>query len=217
MGQTEAFFAHFKVPFDVRFFSLTAVMADLNVVDAAVQRLLARVGPSFDRSLATLNLDSIYEVEPPRGGTHLFKVVLFAPVISSASTIIVTNLMDGWSSLSYNLAKEIGVPQIQVTSTGVKAQFSQQMFEFWRDGVSSRVVMVMRDSDEWVFFERGDVEAFEDSSLYAQRLKRRRLTRESLVNSLRKLGWDTTNSLFWQSNQKAIYFDQTHKKRIALQ
>jgi hypothetical protein len=194
--------------FDARFLSLTAVMADVAAVDAAIQRLIARWGMIFSRSSGALDLASIYEIAPPAGGAHMFKLVLYAPAASPTVCIIVTNLQDGWSSLSHNVAKELGAPQIQVTSTERGAYWSGHHFRTWRDGAERRVVMVIRDSDKWVFSEEGEPESFETPSFYKRRLKRDRLTREVLVGYLRQLGCDPTDRGFWETDRDAIYFRQ---------
>ena len=195
----------------MRFLSLTAVSAELNVVDEAIQRILAGWIVSA-RTTSALDLGAIYDVEPPSGGAHPYKLVVFAPTASPASSIIVTNLRDGWASLSHAVAREVGAPQMQIISTGRGAAYPQHLFQCWRDGTARRIVMAMRDSERWEFFEHGEVEPFEDAGLYLQRLKRCRLTRETLVSYLLQLGWDVTSERFWHSERDAVYFKQSRKR-----
>ena len=85
------------------------------------------------------------------------------------------------------------------------------MFQLWRNGVRERSVMVMRDSDKWVFFEKGQLEEFEEPELYGRRLKRERLDRVALLRYLKRLGFDLNDPLFWSTAQPCTLFRQQNK------
>jgi hypothetical protein len=71
--------------------------------------------------------------------------------------------------------------------------------------------MVMRDSDAWIFVQKGEPEDFEDVELYNNRLKRDRLNREAVTRYLRKLGWGIDEPSFWKASD-AVYFEETSKR-----
>jgi hypothetical protein len=86
--------------FAVRYVSFAGMRVPQAVVDKGIQAILAKIAPGrFRRSRGPLDLAGIYAVEPPRGGAHLFKVVIYTPRQVPTICVLVTNLQDGWSSL----------------------------------------------------------------------------------------------------------------------
>src|SRR5579885_1493937 len=55
-----------------------------------------------------------------------------------------TNLSDGWTSLSSLIAEEVKVFQIQVISSEKSALYPINRFQIWREGRSVRSVLVMK-------------------------------------------------------------------------
>ena len=101
-----------------RHLSFTAMAIPQLEATQAVERILSRIAPNrYRRSSGPINLAAIYDVEPPRGGAHLHRLVIYSPLQVPSFCVLVTNLWDGWSSLSYLLAKEHGRFQVQVKST----------------------------------------------------------------------------------------------------
>jgi hypothetical protein len=86
--------------------------------------------------------------------------------------VLVTNLADGWNSLSDNIAKEHDEFQMQIISTRTEAQYPKNSLEVWRHGLSVRKIMAMRDSDDWIFFQGGAPEDYENQSFYARSMKK---------------------------------------------
>ncbi len=197
---------------DRRFLSLTLAQVPLDRMDRAVQTVLSRIAKGrFQRSEGELFLSTIYELEPTPGGAHPFKLVIYSSAISKDYSILITNLVDGWNSLSYLIAKEHHEFQIQIISTNTHENFAKNRMETWRDGSSSRAVMAMQDSNEWVFFQKGDPEFFEDLKFYQNRIKKKRLNREILLNYMRAIGIDVSSELFWETKEKAIYYNEIQK------
>jgi hypothetical protein len=69
----------------------------------------------------------------------------------------------------------------------------------------------MRDSDEWVFFQKGEPQGFEEPELYLLRLKRDRLNRVIIVRYLQRCGWDIARASFWDAPE-AVYFEELRKQ-----
>jgi len=64
-------------------------------------------------------------------------------------------------------------------------------------GESVRTVYAMRDSDAWVFFEKGDPLPFEETNLYHARRKKDRLTPEIIAMYLERIGYGSLRREFW--------------------
>jgi hypothetical protein len=125
--------------------------------------------------------------------------------------VLVANLQDGWSSLCHLLAREHRQFQIQAKSTRPGAAWPQNKIDVWGDGERSRVVMAMRDTDAWKFFQKGEPRDFEEVALYERRIIRQRLDRDAIVRYLRRIGWDISKPSFWESTMEATYFEEISK------
>jgi hypothetical protein len=196
-----------------RTLSLTVIGASLDTVDQEIRAVLSRIAPNrFRRVVGELCLNAIYEIDPPTGGAHLFKLVIYTPRQSMGNCVLVTNVTDGWNSLCHKIANEYKHFQFQVISSRPDVKYPQNFFEVWRSGVSTRAVICMRDSDKWVFFQKGKSEDFEETSFYEHRVKRARLTREIITGYLRKNGWNIDQPSFWEAATGGIYFEELRKK-----
>jgi hypothetical protein len=202
----------------LRFLALTIARLPLNEMDITVQGVLSRIAEGrFQRSTGCLDLTRIYELEPPAGGAHLFKILLYSPESSPGSSVLITNVADGWNSLCHLVEKDHQSYQIQIISTRSDAEFPQNRLEVWTNGVSRRVVMTMRDSDDWIFFQKGPQEPFEDAAFYKATTKRKRLDREIIVKYMKTAGYDLTNGSFWRTSEEAVYYEEQSKiKGMAL-
>jgi hypothetical protein len=192
-----------------RFLSFTITTASRERVDQSLQLVLSRIKLGrFRRFTAPLSLSTIYEVEPPAGGAHPFKLVLYTPSQVPKCCVVITNKADGWNSLFHLIAKEHHEFQIQVISTQDDVEYPKNKIEIWRSGQSVRTVMVIRDSDKWVFFEKGEIEKFEQQHLYKNRIKKMRLNRNHIIEYCQSIGWDITKDSFWKTDQESIYYEE---------
>jgi hypothetical protein len=65
----------------------------------------------------------------------------------------------------------------------------------------------MKDGDRWVFWQEGTPLRAENLHDYTKRRKRDRLTRESLIEILKKeFEWDLLDDRTWTSDKEGIYF-----------
>lgn len=154
-----------------------------------------------------LDLNQMYVCAPPTGGAHPHKVVLYAPQSDIGSTVLITNRQDGWSSLSYQLAKRLGARIAQIIATQHGVEYPQVYFHAWVAG-AERAVVCMRDSHAWVFQAQGQELPFEELSAYSARRVSMRLTRERALSYVRAMGWDAVDPNFWQTGRNAVYFQQ---------
>jgi hypothetical protein len=100
---------------------------------------------------------------------------------------------------------------LQAISTRLNVEYPSNRIEVWKTGKSIRKVIAMRDSDEWEFMERGELQDFEEKDLYRNRIIQKRLDRQAITRYLRRVGWDISDQSFWKSDVDAIYFEETAK------
>lgn len=195
-----------------RFLSVAIADTSRDGLDQAAERVFDRIAAGHIRkSVRKLCLADIYEIDPPPGAAHLSTVAVFSPPTLTGISALVTNLADGWNSLCHLVATEHRRFQIQVISTRDNVKYPQHRIEVWHNGMSTRVVMAMRDSDEWVFVDKGEPEGFEETALYQKRLIKDRLNRAIIVRCLQRIGWDVTQSSFWEA-EDAVYFEELRKR-----
>ena len=195
-----------------RYLSLAVMSVPQVEVDQGIQKVLSRIAHDrFRRSTARLDLGRIYNIDPPRGGSHLFKLVIYTPQQVPTVSVLVTNVADGWNSLCHLLAKEHNQFQLQAISTKSGAVYPKHRIEIWNSGRSVRIVMAIRDSDNWEFFQRGEPLAFEEKELYENRAIRKRIDRAIIKRYFARIGWDLSGQTFWESNTEAVFFEETSK------
>jgi len=195
-----------------RFLSVTVTRAPLEKVRDAICTVLSRISPDrFRGHSKKLDVADIYGDVPPAGGAHLFEVVAYSPRLYPGNCAFITNISDGWNSLSHLVAREHKELQVQVISTQDGVEFPKNRIEVWRGGESKRLVMVMRDSDKWVFFQKGVPEIIEDMELYKIKIRRKRLERSTVLSYMARFGWGIESPEFWDSKEDALYFSETRK------
>ena len=59
--------------------------------------------------------------------------------------------------------------------------------------------------DRWDFYEEGEPMPFEQTERYTERLRRKRLTNDMVLDYAKALGWDLRDPAFWTSDQDAWY------------
>jgi hypothetical protein len=156
-----------------------------------------------------LDLSRIRFRDPFAGGVHEAVGVLYAPKSAPDTTVLLSNLSDGWQTLAHGLATS--TPGRHVSIRSISGEYPLHEMHVWSDGRSIRCVRAMKDP-RWDFFERGPRLEFEDSELYHERLVRRRLGRATLVRYLNALGWDAAQDGFWESARSARYVEERFQK-----
>ncbi len=195
-----------------RTLSCTIIRAPLSEVDEAIKSVLSKIArKGFQRFEAPLDIFEIYAIDPPPGGAHPFKLVIYSPRECPECTVFISNRADGWNSLCYLLAEKHKAFQVQVTSTRDDVKYPKHMIQVWQAGQSTRIVMVLRDSDKWVFSERGELQNFEEKEFYSNRFVKKRLNRVIIRKYLKKIGFNIECLEFWQSIDNAVYFEEAQK------
>lgn len=191
---------------DYDFVAIGLFRATLSAVEEAVQRLNDEkpVLQRYEHRSGPLEIASIYERRPPRGGAHAKRAVFFEPASAPGTTAFVANLEDGWFTLFNVLSSRVPREHVFVRSSD-SDDYPIGEFRVCSQGRTVRYVRAMREDPSWEFLEKGDPQLFEDLGHYKNRRIAKRLDREILVSYLRRLGWDLTEAAFWTTLVPAFY------------
>lgn len=59
--------------------------------------------------------------------------------------------------------------------------------------------------NRWDFYQEGEPFPFEQTERYAERIKRKRLTTDMVLEYAREMGWDLRDPRFWKPSEDASY------------
>lgn len=186
----------------------TCFTQDLKEVRAVVRRELTRAGIYALESEADVDLTQIYTISPRPGGKHPKKVMFFCPKSHPGSTVMFANLADSWMTLAVCVSKFVSGPIYCFALGSDKQEWPRYLFETLEGGKMRRHVSVIKDVDRWKFWQVGEPLPEEDVAIYRKRRIRDRLDREYLVSLAERLGFSIGDDCFWQSNSKAVYFEE---------
>lgn len=181
-------------------------------VREAVRQQLSRWGLHVSESEGRVDLAQIYSVAPRPGGRHTMKAMFFRPMMTPGSTVMFANYADGWQSLAVCISKLLsGHAYCFAISNG--DEWPLYRFEQLHAGDTVRHVSVIKDVDRWNFWQTGEPLPEEDVTVYQRRRIKDRLTREYLIALAQRLGFPIDDDRFWQSDSKAVYFEEQRAER----
>lgn len=189
------------------FLVFSLLLAPRERVAAGLRDVLGSHGmlENFELSTGPLDLASACIGEPPAGGAHLKRVVLFAPKSAPAVTVFVPNMQDGWQTMINCLSRELQCACLRILVADKDQEFPTVSVEYLVGGEVQRVVFVQKDDEGWKFVQKGVPLSFESTNSYKRRLIRDRLSRKCVVDLLQRGGWDITRREFWQTSDPATY------------
>lgn len=137
-------------------------------------------------------------------------MVLWSP--SPGKTAIYGNASDGFSVLfsTLNIRYGYNITQISLTlDLDNKINDSDiylfRLFDFLGSNGTERMVRVMQDP-HWDFYEIGEPFPFEQTEKYKERIKKKRLTNDMILDYVEAMGYDVRNPEFWKSDN-ATYLE----------
>ena len=143
-------------------------------------------------------------------GSRIAQMVLWSP--ASGQTAIYGNQSDGFSVLCHILNHRFAY---NVTSISLTLDLDNKindsdiylfrMFRFFGSNGTERMVRVMQDP-HWDFYEIGEPFPFEQTEKYKERIKKKRLTNDMILDYAEAMGYDVRNPEFWKSDN-ATYLE----------
>lgn len=146
---------------------------------------------------------NLYHLCPPKGGAHFEKLYFFTPKLCKNKCIMFSNYSDGLSSLIYQITHFLKTRAycFQISASDVPDAINA--FSCIENGKELRTVYAMKDP-KWKFYSQGEIQPFEDTELYLQKMIKRRLDKDILVSYCVKLGIDIRDDHFWESVQSIL-------------
>jgi len=192
------------------FLPLTIIEAPIKDVVSAVELTFFdnKISSKYPLQNDALDLFRIYIKEPPAGGAHKTKAVLYTPDDQKDTTVFISNLSDGWTTLMHNISSRIHDSILfSVRLTLGTKEYPCNSLQVLQNGEIIRLVRAMVDT-KWEFFEMGTLLDFEDPQNYKKRKIRDRVNSTIILDYLLKLGYDVRDDLFWKSNRNAVYIKE---------
>lgn len=119
-----------------------------------------------------------------------------------------SNLIDGWYTLLYSISKKHKIELIRI-QTYLQNNENEPCYTFnYIKNGEERFVTLYKESNKWVFYEKGEPLGFENLELYREKLKKKRLSNEIIFGYLEKIG-NAANSINFEddSNGKMVLFE----------
>ena len=142
-------------------------------------------------------------------GALVTKMVLWAP--QKRQTAVYGNQGDGFYTLCNVLNLRYGYDVTQICLTlDPENKIDDEVYDmrlFYHIGkvYERRLVRVMQDP-RWDFYEIGEPFPFEQTEKYKERIKKKRLTNDMILDYAEAMGYDVRNPDFWESDN-ATYLE----------
>ena len=142
-------------------------------------------------------------------GALVTKMVLWTP--QEKQTVMYGNQGDGFDTLCYVLNLRYGYDVTKICLTlNPENKIDDEIYDmrfFYHLGRdrSERLARVMQDP-RWDFYEKGEPFPFEQTEKYKERIKKKRLTNDMILDYAEAMGYDVRNPDFWKSDS-ATYLE----------
>lgn len=191
------------------YFRFHCLRANREHVVAAVRAGLEASGivHLYDASEGPVDVRRVCRSRASAQDQRVQRVLFFAPRAASGWTIQFTNMVDGWTTLTHALSRDLGCLAYEFALCHSSVEWPLHRFARVEAGRDTRIVQVLKDDPEWVFWQRGDPLPEEVPTEYTARLRRKRLTREAVIRLATRLGFRIQDDVFWTSDETGTYFE----------
>jgi hypothetical protein len=126
-----------------------------------------------------------------------YKAIFFEPEDRPESTVMISNLLDGWLTLTNIIAGKIENPCYMFTLSYKDNSESKNSFVFYKNNGIARTAYVLRDGNKWIFYDKGDLQPFENPDNYKRRLNKDKINHTVILDYCSKIGINIENNKFW--------------------
>ena len=117
--------------------------------------------------------------------------------------MMVSNHSDGWVTLVNAIATELKISCCSFKISNLESVDAMNAFSCWKHGKEVRTVYAMKES-RWVFYEKGEIQWFENPEFYGHKVIKKRLNKEILAIYCDRLGLPISEASFWHSNDSIL-------------
>ena len=187
--------------------NFTLINGNIEDVHAAILKIIKHWNQTvLENYLAPVDIH--LEMVIPDGGRQIQNIVLWKPANVNGTVLFGTE-RDGFHSMTWvlNNTYKFELTRIaldfDIENGEPEYGMHHNFHHLYADG-RERLVRVMWD-DRWDFYEKGEPMPFEQTERYTERLRRKRLTNDMVLDYAKALGWDLRDPAFWTSERDAWY------------
>jgi hypothetical protein len=118
-------------------------------------------------------------------------------------TIMIASPEDGWYNLGSKISKQLPCGRYYFLLCDESVPEPMNFFRY-TNGNIERSVYSMKEG-KWIFYQQGEALSFEDLSNYKQRMIKKRVTRQILIDYCEKLGLLIRNETFWEATGESLH------------
>ncbi len=180
---------------------------NLVVVKASIDELIHRFSEDMYSPVIAQPTEFVFPKQSYRASDDSPPPLLWSPDCDKGLTAFMPHVSSG----DYYLAERThSVFGMEVTCAHVTDPPSLNEFIVYSDKKRVRIVRAMKDP-KWLFWQDGTPLAFEDQSLYTERLIKNRITKDRVLSYMHAWGAPVTKKHFWTTSTPAYTF--IHRKR----
>jgi len=141
--------------------------------------------------------------------TYSYKAFFFNSLIEQEKVIMISSLEDGWYTLCNAIANNLKSEYYLFTLSADGISDPKNAFYYVNkaEGINrERVVYSMKDG-KWVFYEKGEPLQFENLENYKQKIIKKRLTKQILIEYCKKIELPIQQDDFWKQKGEGIYIE----------
>jgi hypothetical protein len=132
-----------------------------------------------------------------------YEAFFFNPLIKSDKTIMISNLQDGWYTLGNVISIKLPCERYSFFLCDGSVEDPMNSL-IYTNGKLERAVYSMKDG-KWVFYQEGEPLPFEKLNYYKQRIIKKRVTKQILIDYCKELGLFIEDENFWKSTEENLY------------
>lgn len=168
---------------------------------------------SFEIELFNDSIEKVYMEELYGQSPAVFLGAVFFKPKQLKKGVIVLGNSGGWATLCNYICKSLNSFNIQFDINSVESGIYRNSLIMSDSGKIVRTVQsIVNDKDIWQFSENGIPLWFENTELYKDPEKAKRINKEILIKYCEKLGLDVRDSSFFEFNDEAIFVKRQMKK-----
>lgn len=189
MNKNYSFFT-FSIFYDCSFKEIVTAINQIKKTQITSNKIIIREGEA--------NIDQYFN--PQSGGAHLPQFCCWESEKYPNKIFLISNYEDGLYTFCNIIHKHVGKNFI-MCSLSNEAKMDNPFYQFYFSNMNFEERKIMAyEEDKWIFYEEGSPLDIEDENNYKNRVIKKRLNSDIIVEYLNKIGID-----LWEIDKSIIY------------
>jgi len=120
--------------------------------------------------------------------------------------VSINSFQDGWVGFMEGLSDHFKFTLLHVSFAKLNSDYEPYSKFIFHNASFTRIIYAISDRGKWDFFQKGELQNFENQEYYSRKKIKNRLNSEILVNYLQNIGVDIMKKSFWHSDKSGYYF-----------